>query len=109
MTESRTSMPDRLLVDADRTELHDRWRRIEERFVDDPMAAVREADHLVEQAIDRIRSTLDARRGSMRDRWGGLDDATTEQLREILQHYERLFLQLADAPAPDAWHDQPGA
>jgi Na+/phosphate symporter len=97
-----------MLADDDRTDLHARWRHIEERFVDDPMAAVREADQVIEQVIDRIRSTLDARRSAMHDRWGALDDATTEQLREILQHYERLFVQLADAPAPDAWHDHRG-
>ena len=106
MTESRISAY--MLVDDDRSELHDRWRRIEERFVDDPRAAVREADEAVEQAIDRIRATLDARRTTMRDRWGDLDEATTEQLREILQHYERLLVQLADATAPTAWHEQTG-
>lgn len=106
MTESRASTRPMLLIDDHRTELRDRWRGIEERFVDDPSAAVREADDLVEQAIDRIRSTLDARRAAMRDHWGTLDDATTEQMREMLNHYERLFVQLADAPAPDAWHER---
>lgn len=107
MTEPRTSTSARLLVDDDRTDLHRRWLAIEERFVDDPAAAVRDADGLIEQTIDRIRVTLDTRRAAMREQWDAMGNATTEQLRAMLNHYERLFGQLADAPAPDAWHEPP--
>jgi hypothetical protein len=107
MTEPRTSTSPRLLVDDDREDLYRRWLAIEERFVDDPAAAVRDADGLITQAIDRIRATLDTRRAAMREQWDTTGNATTEQLRTLLNNYERLFGQLADAPAPDAWHQQP--
>lgn len=97
--------PTQLLADDDRTALRDRWVRIEERFVDDPAAAVRAADELVEQTIDQIRASLDDRRTTTRAGWAEIDEATTEQLREALHRYEVLFGQLADAPAPTAWHD----
>lgn len=98
----------RLLADGDRDDLRARWRRITERFVDDPSAAVRDADELIGQTIDRIRASLDERRAGTRSGWADVDEATTEQLREALHHYEILFDQLADAPAPASWKDQHG-
>lgn len=104
MTTSSTG--GRLLADDDRDQLRDRWMRITERFVDDPAAAVRDADELVEQTIDRIRASLDEHRSTTRAGWADIDEATTEQLREALHHYEILFGQLADAPAPTAWRNR---
>ncbi len=99
-----TSSPADLLLDADeRAGLHDRWVRIEEHFVDDPAAAVGDADRLIERVIERIRVALDERRAANRQRWDPPDDVTTEQLREALHHYEVLFAQLAKAPAPTGW------
>jgi len=103
---STSSTGDRLLADDDRDRLRDRWLRITERFVDDPASAVRDADELVEQTIDGIRAALEERRSSTRAGWAEVDEATTEQLREALHHYEVLFDQLADAPAPTAWRDR---
>lgn len=103
---STSSTEDRLLADDDRDRLRDRWRRISERFVDDPAAAVRDADALVEQTIDQIRASLDDRRTTTRAGWTELNEATTEQLREALHRYEVLFDQLTDAPPPTAWRDR---
>lgn len=103
---STSSTEGRLLATDDRDRLRDRWRRIAERFVDDPAAAVRDADALVEQTIDQIRASLDDRRSATRAGWTELDEATTEQLREALHRYEILFDQLTDAPAPAAWRNR---
>lgn len=107
MSSSETSTTDMLLDDDERARLRDRWVRIEERFVDDPAAAVRAADELIGQVIDRIRDSLADRRSAQRQRWHPPDDATTEQLRASLHRYEVLFGQLADAPAPAGWRDEP--
>lgn len=103
---STSSTGNHLLADDDRDRLRVRWTRITERFVDDPAAAVRDADELVEQAIDEIRASLDERRSTTRAGWADIDEATTEQLREALHDYEVLFGQLTDAPAPTAWRDR---
>ncbi|MBW3605646.1 MAG: hypothetical protein KY460_12210 [Actinobacteria bacterium] len=95
-----------LLADQDRTSLAARWRRLEERFVDDPAAAVEQADELARDAIEGLRAVLDERRAGLRTRWTGSDDATTEQLREALHAYRMLLGQLADMPAPTSWHQE---
>lgn len=105
MTDS-TATTRTLLADQDRTSLAARWRRLEERFVDDPAAAVEQADQLAGEAIEGLRAALDDRRAELRTRWTGSDDATTEQLREALHAYRVLLGQLADMPAPTAWHDE---
>ena len=68
---------------------------------------MRAADELITDVIDQIRLSLDRRRVAAGDDGPDPDDATTEQLREALHRYERLFEQLTDVPAPDAWHDRP--
>lgn len=103
---STSSTDGRLLADDDRDRLRGSWTRITERFVDDPAAAVRDADALIEQTIDQIRASLDDRRSTTRAAWTELDGATTEQLREALHRYEVLFGQLTDAPAPTAWRER---
>lgn len=95
-----------LLADQDRTSLAARWRRLEEGFVDDPAAAVEQADQLTGDAIEGLRAALDERRTELRTRWTGSDDATTEQLREALHAYRVLVGQLADMRAPTSWHEE---
>jgi len=108
MSRPDTSTADDLLLDTDeRIGLRDRWRHIEERFVDDPAAAVDDADQLIEHVIEQIRTALDERRAANRRRWDPPGDATTEQLREALHRYEVLVGQLAEAPAPSGWRDPP--
>lgn len=96
---------DQLLDGDERQALRDRWVRVEERFVNDPAAAVGAADELVERVVEQIRMALDDRRSDARGRWDPPDDLTTEQLREALHRYRVLFEQLADAPAPRGWRN----
>lgn len=105
MTDPTTTTGQPLLDSEDRDDLRRRWMVIEESFVDDPAAAVARADDLVDDVIDQIRATLSDRRTSLRGRWEALDDATTEQLRAALHHYEQLFTQLSAFSAPTGWDD----
>ncbi|TDC72741.1 hypothetical protein E1193_27070 [Micromonospora sp. KC606] len=68
----------------------DRWREVQLRFVDDPRAAVGEAQSLVEEAIQALSAALSAQK----QRIGGGQDAgsaDTEQLRVAVRQY-RDFL-----------------
>ncbi|SCF09139.1 hypothetical protein [Micromonospora mirobrigensis] len=68
----------------------DRWRDVQLRFVDDPRAAVGEAQSLVEEAIQALSSALAAQK----DKLGGWQDSgsvDTEQLRVAVRQY-RDFL-----------------
>lgn len=88
-----------LLVDA-RTDLRRRWATVEDRFSDDPVAAIWAADELIEHAITQLRQLLDRRRVSVRRECDALDDATAEQLRAVLQRYAALLIHVTDASAP---------
>ncbi|MGC1211033.1 MAG: hypothetical protein WA890_07170, partial [Micromonospora sp.] len=69
----------------------DRWRDVQLRFVDDPRAAVGEAQSLVEEAIEALSTALQAQKsklGSWQESGGSAD---TEQLRVAVRGY-RDFL-----------------
>ncbi|HSK91347.1 MAG TPA: hypothetical protein VK875_08545 [Euzebyales bacterium] len=102
---SSSPAPQGLLAADDLTGLRERWMRLEEWFVDDPTAAVRGADELIDDVVDRIRAALTDHRSSVRAHWDASDDATTEQLRRALHAYEQLFRDLTDLPAPAGWHE----
>lgn len=64
---------------------HDeRWHELQSRFVDDPVAAVREAAGLLDEALD------DLRRSIPQDSDGG----STEQLRLAFQRYRDAYQSL---------------
>jgi hypothetical protein len=67
-----------------------RWREVQLRFVDDPKAAVGDAEHLVSDAINELAAAL-ARQKDELGSWqsGGTED--TEQLRVAVRRY-RDFL-----------------
>jgi FtsZ-interacting cell division protein ZipA len=91
------------------------WRRVQEQFVDDPRAAVSNADALVNQALqargypmgDFAQRSADisvehpqvvenyrmAHDIAERDKRG---QATTEELRRAMQHYRNLFEHVLD-------------
>lgn len=106
MTDAITPAEYTLLANDDRTNLRQRWIQVEEGFVDDPASAVDRADDLIDDVIDRLRGALADQRTDLRSRWETLDDATTEQLRTALHHYEQLFTQLTEMKAPSGWHDR---
>lgn len=109
----------RPLAPADRERFEQSWKEDQARFVDDPRAAVKEADRLVadlmqvrgypvgdfdQQAadlsvahphvIDKYRTAHDI---AQRDERG---EANTEDLRNAMVHYRALFTDLlVDAPA----------
>lgn len=89
-----------LLPDEDRATLANRMQRVEETFIDDASASVRQADELVTDVVAQVRAALDRRVSDHRGRWEHNDEATTEQLRGVLRYYRVLFDKIASLPDP---------
>jgi hypothetical protein len=98
---------------GDATELRARWQRAQGDFVDDPLAAVGDADDLVGQTAEALVTALRERQRQLRAAWqrsaadgspGAADGQSptamapgapdTEQLRLMMQRYRALFNQL---------------
>ncbi len=74
---------------SDKDELRRRWDSVQGSFVDDPHAAVHEADTLVGETMDRIRQAYERRRAGLREASDRSRD--TEGLRLTIREY-RAFL-----------------
>ena len=81
------------------------WRSVQAGFVDDPEAAVRAADKLVEQAMDTVAGQLAQRRKELAP--GNGDGQRTEQLRVALRRYRSLFGQLTGLTPTDNSRPKP--
>lgn len=85
------------IIDPQRSsELDARWNEIQPRFVDDPREAVADADRLVSDTIEAIKDSLDEDRARLEQRWQQGEEPSTEDLRQLLQHYRELFSRLLD-------------
>ena len=71
-----------------------RWSDIQVAFVDSPRDAVRDADALVADLIQRLVDTFAAERADLEAQWDRGDDVSTEQLRVTLQRYRSFFDRL---------------
>jgi len=107
------------LAAPDAARFRQSWNDLQGRFVDDPKAAVVQADHLIYNLMERLgypmgdfeRRAADisvdhplvvanyraARAIALADERGL---ANTEQLRKALVHYRALFDELAEVPGP---------
>ena len=83
-----------LLVGHDSGALGDRWQQIQAKFVDDPREAVRDADGLVQDVLDRVTRSFTDERSRLEAQWDGGDDVSTEDLRVALQRYRAFFGRL---------------
>ena len=73
-----------------------RWRDIQARFVDEPRAAVQDADALVTDLIQHLARMFAAERDQLESRWTS-DDVSTEDLRQGLLRYRSFFERLRAA------------
>jgi len=74
----------------DQEALTTRWREIQSGFVDDPKAAVRDADALVIELLKQQADRLSAERKRLEAAWREGEHTSTEDLRINLQHYRTL-------------------
>ena len=83
-----------LLDDVQSERLRARWNEIQAKFVDEPRSSVSEADALVSEVIQQILQKFNNEVHSLESQWNKGDDISTEDLRQVLQHYRSFFKQL---------------
>ncbi|MGZ6825809.1 MAG: hypothetical protein ACXVGH_03375 [Mycobacteriales bacterium] len=83
-----------LLDPAATASFQDRWGRTQTRFVDDPRAAVQEADALVADLMRSLAQGFADHKASLEEQWNRDSEPDTEQLRQALQRYRLLFGRL---------------
>lgn len=110
---------------ADRLRFLKRWDEVQGRFVDDPEAAIVEAQHLVDEVMEErgypvgnarrqqedisvenpaiVSHYREARAIAGRNDRG---DASTEDLRIAIQHYRALFQNLLEGGASETVHEE---
>ena len=83
-----------LLASNDTQELRGRWDQIQTGFVDEPRAAVKQADELVAMAMKRLAESFAGERQRLEQQWDRGDDVSTEELRQALRKYRSFFQRL---------------
>ena len=71
-----------------------RWEAIQTGFVDQPRAAVEQADALVSQVVTRLTDVFTRERSTLEGQWVKGDDVSTEDLRIALTRYRSFFHRL---------------
>ena len=89
--------PAMLLEDGELQDITMRWKDIQAEFVDEPKVAVREADALVADLMQRLAAMFAAERAELEDRWAGGSEVSTEDLRQGLRRYRSFFERLLAA------------
>jgi hypothetical protein len=70
------------------------WEAIQTGFVDQPRAAVEQADALVSQVVTRLTEVFTRERSTLEGQWSKGDDVSTEDLRIALTRYRSFFHRL---------------
>ena len=73
---------------------HTRWDAIQTGFVDEPRAAVEQADGLVSEMLNRLTDVFGTERGRLEEQWKRGENASTEDLRIALKRYRSFFERL---------------
>ncbi len=74
--------------------LRTRWSEIQGKFVDEPRAAVQQADTLVTEVIEQITHMFASEHSELEGQWKQGNDVSTEDLRKALQRYRSFFNRL---------------
>jgi hypothetical protein len=86
-----------LLEDGELQSVTMRWKDIQAEFVDEPTKAVREADALVAELMQRLAVMFATERSELETRWAGGRQVSTEDLRQGLRRYRSFFERLLAA------------
>ena len=71
-----------------------RWETVQTGFVDEPRAAVEQADALVSQVVTRLTEVFTRERSRLEGQWTKGDNVSTEDLRIALMRYRSFFNRL---------------
>jgi hypothetical protein len=98
---ARTAAPPRepeehvaLFADDETRGFRARWEAIQTGFVDEPRAAVEQADALVDEMMKRLTEVFTTERTTLEHQWGRGDNVSTEDLRVALKRYRSFFERL---------------
>ena len=83
-----------LFEDGEAKKFRSRWLVIQSKFVDDPSAAVKEADDLVSDVIKSVTMNFSNRRIALEGQWNAQENASTEDLRMAIKRYRSFFDRL---------------
>jgi hypothetical protein len=85
---------DRVLANAELDRLRSAWDEVQERFTDDPRAALRDTEALVARAVKLLtdRSTVVRRR--LEANWERGEDVDPECLRAVIDAYREVVARL---------------
>ncbi len=86
--------PTQLFPDNELNELRARWDKTQIGFVDEPRAAVEQADSLVATVVKRIAEQFAAERADLEHQWDRGTEVSTEDLRQALRKYRSFFDRL---------------
>ena len=86
-----------LLDDSELQSITMRWKDIQAEFVDEPTTAVKEADALVAELMQRLAATFATERHELENRWASGNEVSTEDLRQGLRLYRSFFERLLAA------------
>jgi hypothetical protein len=83
-----------LLNHEESEQFRTRWNEIQGTFVDEPRAAVQQADALVTEVIGQITQMFASNHSTLESQWKQGNDVSTEDLRKALKHYRSFFNRL---------------
>jgi len=89
-----SALPGALLNEEATVNFRTRWNEIQNNFVDEPRAAVQQADTLVSDVVAQISQMFAKEHGELEAQWKQGGDVSTEDLRKALQHYRTFFNRL---------------
>lgn len=90
----KNDQPGPLFPDNELSEFRARWDKAQIRFVDEPRAAVEQADGLVATVVKRIAEQFATERAELEHQWDHGDNVSTEDLRQALRRYRSFFDRL---------------
>jgi hypothetical protein len=90
----QNDQPGPLFPDNELNEFRARWDKAQIGFVDEPRAAVEQADSLVATVVKRIAEQFAAERAELEHQWDRGDNVSTEDLRQALRRYRSFFDRL---------------
>lgn len=86
------------LMPVETAESHrEHWSDIQAKFVDDPKAAVEQADELVAEVIQIVASRFAEQRKGLEGQWQEGGEASSEDLRQAFLQYRSFFERLLAA------------
>lgn len=86
--------PSPLLSESETQDFRSRWNNIQTGFVDEPHNAVKSADELVAEIMQRLAQSFSDQRSNLEKQWERSDEVSTEELRLALRRYRSFFDRL---------------